>query len=115
MLEKLLKALPFSGKVSELLPYYYEAKFFNFAKKFKQDKNLLGARIRKKAHLLDKDLTVFDGICHASAEKKLEELIEEWNAQNFGNNDASIKWAERILEKHKITSGKIRGGKSAVK
>ena len=79
----ILRKLPFSEKITKLVPYYREAQFYNNIKNFKEDKELKAAIIRKIAHSLDKDLTAFESLRGNSGELKLEELLQDWKKQGF--------------------------------
>lgn len=104
MIKKLFYLLPFSKAVTKKIPYELEAAFFDSAKKKQEtsneDKDLLGAQIRKAAHTLEKDMYAFQEprMRHFTARLKL--LLDKWDGKNFGKDD-TIKWAHGVLKKYR--------------
>jgi len=104
LIKKMFYLMPFSRAIAKRIPYNLEAAFFDLAEKKQkasmEDRDLLGAEIRRAAHVLEKDLYAFQEPKMKHFAVRLQELLDTWDAQNFGREE-TIEWAKGVLKKHK--------------
>jgi len=65
----------------------------------KMDYDLLGAKMRETAHLLQKDLDFEDKPRYMSQRNKLKKIIKIWK-EKFPQEEITFKWAQKILNLH---------------
>ena len=101
-LSNFLQNVPGGKTALAFYPYYLE---FKAIEPFKEenafsDRETLGAEIRRTAHILEKDFKAFDFPRFFHFEKRLGQMLEEWEKRGYGE-DATVDWAGKILATHK--------------
>lgn len=96
-MKNVIKALP------DLLFYVNEALFFKKMKRvitYDVDIDLLGARMRELAHILEKDIYILGKPRFKHLENELSIIIRIWQ-RRFSKNDSTYQWALHILKSYK--------------
>lgn len=91
-LKDAIRALP------DLLFYVDEALFFKGVRTYGIDKRVLSARIREKAHLIEKDIYIIGKPRFKHLKRELEALIDLWKDKFPKDDDPTVRWSLEILD-----------------
>jgi hypothetical protein len=91
-LKNAIRALP------DLLSYVDEAIFFKDIRMYVIDKEVLSARMREKAHNMEKDISINGKPTFKHLKRELEALIASWKDKFPKDDDPTVRWSLEILD-----------------